>query len=239
VEGEKSKMELLKCTNLCKSYGHVRALDNVSFSVEKGRIVGLLGTNGSGKTTLIKIINELLVPNSGEILINGNKPGVESKKIISYLSERTYLPEDKKVIEILNYFKDFYKDFNKERALKLLEELNINKESKLKQLSKGTREKVQLVLVMSRDADLYVLDEPIGGVDPVARDRILDLILKNFKEGSSILISTHLISDIEKILDDVIFINQGKIILTSSADEIRNKYNTSVEGAFKEVFKGC
>lgn len=232
-------MELLKCTNLCKSYGHVRALDNVSFSVEKGRIVGLLGTNGSGKTTLIKIINELLVPNSGEILINGNKPGVESKKIISYLSERTYLPEDKKVIEILNYFKDFYKDFNKERALKLLEELNINKESKLKQLSKGTREKVQLVLVMSRDADLYVLDEPIGGVDSVARDRILDLILKNFKEGSSILISTHLISDIEKILDDVIFINQGKIILTSSADEIRNKYNTSVEGAFKEVFKGC
>lgn len=232
-------MELLKCTNLCKSYGHVRVLDNVSFSVEKGRIVGLLGTNGSGKTTLIKIINELLVPNSGEILINGNKPGVESKKIISYLSERTYLPEDKKVIEILNYFKDFYKDFNKERALKLLEELNINKESKLKQLSKGTREKVQLVLVMSRDADLYVLDEPIGGVDPVARDRILDLILKNFKEGSSILISTHLISDIEKILDDVIFINQGKIILTSSADEIRNKYNTSVEGAFKEVFKGC
>ena len=155
------------------------------------------------------------------------------------MPERTYLPDDKKVREIINYFEDFYKDFNKERALKLLKELDISEESKLKQLSKGTREKVQLVLVMSRDADLYVLDEPIGGVDPVARDKILDLILKNFKEGASILISTHLIADIERILDDVIFINQGKIILTSSADELRNKYNTSVEGAFKEVFKGC
>lgn len=232
-------MELLKCINLCKNYGPTKALDNVNFTIEKGRIVGLLGTNGSGKTTLIKIINELLVPSSGEILINGNKPGIESKKIISYLPERTYLPDDKKVKEIIEYFKDFYKDFDKERALKLLKELDIDKESKLKQLSKGTREKVQLVLVMSRDADLYVLDEPIGGVDPVARDKILDLILKNFKEGASILISTHLIADIERILDDVIFINQGKIILTSSADELRNKYNTSVEGAFKEVFKGC
>ena len=232
-------MELLKCINLCKSYGQIKALDNVNFTIEKGKIVGLLGTNGSGKTTLIKIINELLVPSSGEILINGNKPGVESKKIISYLPERTYLPDDKKVKEIINYFEDFYKDFSKERALKLLKELDISEESKLKQLSKGTREKVQLVLVMSRDADLYVLDEPIGGVDPVARDKILDLILKNFKEGASILISTHLIADIERILDDVIFINQGKIILTSSADELRNKYNTSVEGAFKEVFKGC
>ena len=232
-------MELLKCINLCKTYGPIKALDNVNFTIEKGRIVGLLGTNGSGKTTLIKIINELLVQSSGEILINGNKPGVESKKIISYLPERTYSPDDKKVREIINYFEDFYKDFNKERALKLLKELDISEERKLKQLSKGTREKVQLVLVMSRDADLYVLDEPIGGVDPVARDKILDLILKNFKEGASILISTHLIADIERILDDVIFINQGKIILTSSADELRNKYNTSVEGAFKEVFKGC
>ena len=226
-------MELLKCVDLCKDYRQIKALNKINISIEKGRIVGLLGTNGSGKTTLIKIINELLVPSSGEILINGVKPGIESKKIISYL------PEDKKVIEIIKYFKDFYKDFNKERAVKLLNELDINKESKLKQLSKGTREKVQLVLVMSREADLYVLDEPIGGVDPVARDRILDLILKNFKEGASILISTHLISDIERILDDVIFINRGEIVLTSSADELRKKYNTSIEGAFKEVFKGC
>lgn len=232
-------MELLKCVDLCKDYGQIKALNKINISIEKGRIVGLLGTNGSGKTTLIKIINELLVPSSGEILINGVKPGIESKKIISYLPERTYLPEDKKVIEIIKYFGDFYKDFNKERAVKLLNELDINKESKLKQLSKGTREKVQLVLVMSRDADLYVLDEPIGGVDPVARDRILDLILKNFKEGASILISTHLISDIERILDDIIFINRGEIVLTSSADELRKKYNTSIEGAFKEVFKGC
>lgn len=232
-------MELLKCVDLCKDYGQIKALNKINISIEKGRIVGLLGTNGSGKTTLIKIINELLVPSSGEILINGVKPCIESKKIISYLPERTYLPEDKKVIEIIKYFGDFYKDFNKERAVKLLNELDINKESKLKQLSKGTREKVQLVLVMSRDADLYVLDEPIGGVDPVARDRILDLILKNFKEGASILISTHLISDIERILDDVIFINRGEIVLTSSADELRKKYNTSIEGAFKEVFKGC
>lgn len=232
-------MELLKCVDLCKDYGQIKALNKINISIEKGRIVGLLGTNGSGKTTLIKIINELLVPSSGEILINGVKPGIESKKIISYLPERTYLPEDKKVIEIIKYFKDFYKDFNKERAVKLLNELDINKESKLKQLSKGTREKVQLILVMSREADLYVLDEPIGGVDPVARDRILDLILKNFKEGASILISTHLISDIERILDDVIFINRGEIVLTSSADELRKKYNTSIEGAFKEVFKGC
>jgi len=232
-------MELLKCINLCKNYGSIKALDNVNFTIKKGRIVGLLGTNGSGKTTLIKIINELLVPSFGEILVNDKKPGVESKKIISYLPERTYLPDNKKVKEIINYFEDFYKDFNKERALKLLSELNISEESKLKQLSKGTREKVQLILVMSRDADLYVLDEPIGGVDPVAREKILDLILKNFKEGASILISTHLIADIERILDDIIFINNGKVILTSSADELRNKYNTSVEGAFKEVFKGC
>lgn len=232
-------MELLKCINLCKNYDSIKALDNVNFTIKKGRIVGLLGTNGSGKTTLIKIINELLVPSFGEILVNDKKPGVESKKIISYLPERTYLPDNKKVKEIINYFEDFYKDFNKERALKLLSELNISEESKLKQLSKGTREKVQLILVMSRDADLYVLDEPIGGVDPVAREKILDLILKNFKEGASILISTHLIADIERILDDVIFINNGKVILTSSADGLRNKYNTSVEGAFKEVFKGC
>lgn len=232
-------MELITCKNLSKDYGMKKALDNISFQIPEGRIVGLLGSNGSGKTTLIKIMNELLVPTSGEILIKGQRPGIESKKVISYLPERTYLPYDKKVAEVIAYFKDFYSDFNVEKAYKLLGELGIKKEDKLKQMSKGTKEKVQLVLVMSREADIYILDEPIGGVDPVARDQILDLILKNFKEGASLIISTHLIADIEKILDDVIFIHQGKILLNSSADEVRNKYHTSIENAFKEVFKQC
>ena len=232
-------MELVQCKNLSKDYGNKKALENINFSIPAGRIVGLLGSNGSGKTTFIKIMNDLLVPSSGELLIKGKRPGVESKKIISYLPERTYLPYDKKVFELVNYFKDFYEDFNEEKAYKLLEQLGIKKEDKLKQMSKGTKEKVQLVLVMSREADIYVLDEPIGGVDPLARDQILDLILKNFKEGASLLISTHLIADIEKILDDVIFINEGKIILTSSADELRNQYHTSIENVFKEVFKKC
>lgn len=233
------KMELVECKNVSKDYGMKKALDNVSFQIPAGRIVGLLGSNGSGKTTLIKMINELLVPTSGEILIKGKKPGIESKKVISYLPERSYLPYDKKVSEIISYFKDFYSDFNVERAYKLLNELGIKKEDKLKQMSKGTKEKVQLVLVMSREADIYILDEPIGGVDPVARDQILDLILKNFKEGASLIISTHLIADIEKILDDVIFIHQGRILLNASADEVRNKYHSSIENAFKEVFKQC
>lgn len=232
-------MELVECKNVSKDYGMKKALDNVSFQIPAGRIVGLLGSNGSGKTTLIKMINELLVPTSGEILIKGKKPGIESKKVISYLPERSYLPYDKKVSEIISYFKDFYSDFNVERAYKLLNELGIKKEDKLKQMSKGTKEKVQLVLVMSREADIYILDEPIGGVDPVARDQILDLILKNFKEGASLIISTHLIADIEKILDDVIFIHQGRILLNASADEVRNKYHSSIENAFKEVFKQC
>ncbi|MCI9038341.1 MAG: ABC transporter ATP-binding protein [Clostridia bacterium] len=232
-------MELITCKSLSKDYGVKKALDNVSFQIPAGRIVGLLGSNGSGKTTLIKIMNELLVPTSGEILIEGQRPGIESKKVISYLPERTYLPYDKKVAEVIAYFKDFYSDFNVEKAYKLLGELGIKKEDKLKQMSKGTKEKVQLVLVMSREADIYILDEPIGGVDPVARDQILDLILKNFKEGASLIISTHLIADIEKILDDVIFIHQGKVLLNSSADEVRNKYHTSIENAFKEVFKQC
>lgn len=233
------KMKLVECKNLSKDYGMKKALDNVSFQIPTGRIVGLLGSNESGKTTLIKMINELLVPTSGEILIKGKKPGIESKKVISYLPERSYLPYDKKVSEIIAYFKDFYSDFNVEKAYQLLNELGIKKEDKLKQMSKGTKEKVQLVLVMSREADIYILDEPIGGVDPVARDQILDLILKNFKEGASLIISTHLIADIEKILDDVIFIHQGRILLNASADEVRNKYHSSIENAFKEVFKQC
>lgn len=232
-------MSLIECKNLYKNYGNITALENINLKIEKGKIYGLLGTNGSGKSTLIKIINDILVPTSGEIRVKGQKPGIESKKIISYLPERTYLPSDKRVKEVIKYFEEFYKNFNTQRAYTLLEKLKIDPNAKLKELSKGTKEKVQLVLVMSREADIYILDEPIGGVDPVARDYILDLIINNFKEGSSIIISTHLIADIEKILDDVIFIHKGKIILTASADELRSKYNASIENVFKEVFKTC
>lgn len=232
-------MELVKCTNLCKKYDNIMALKDINLKIQRGKIIGLLGTNGSGKTTLIKIINNLLMQTSGEILIDGEKPGINSKIKISYLPERTYLPSDKKVEEVIKYFKDFYNNFNEERAYKLLETLQINPKSKLKELSKGNKEKVQLVLVMSRDAEIYILDEPIGGVDPIARDHILDLIINNFKENATIIISTHLIADIEKILDDVIFINNGEITLESSADELRNKYGTSIENVFKEVYKQC
>ena len=218
-------MNLIEFKNVSKSYGTFQALKNINLQIEPGKIYGLLGPNGSGKTTIIKLINDLLTPTEGSILIKGQKPGVDSKKIISYLPERTYLNTNSKVSEIISLFEDFYEDFNKDKALKLLNDLNIDKDAKLKTMSKGTKEKVQLILVMSREADLYVLDEPIGGVDPAGRDYILNTILQNFKQTSSIIISTHLISDIEKILDDVIFIDKGKIILTSSADDLRKKEN--------------
>lgn len=228
---------IITCEHVNKEYGKKKALKDVNLSIENGRIIGLLGSNGSGKTTLIKLINGLLVPTSGEVLILGSKPGVESKKIISYLPERTYLPNNETIEQVIQYFSDFYFNFNVEKAYQLLEKLKINPKDKLSTLSKGTKEKVQLVLVMSREADVYILDEPIGGVDPVARDYILSLILDNFKEGATLIISTHLIADIEKILDDVIFIHEGKIILQSSADELRMQYKGSIENAFKEVFK--
>ncbi len=228
---------IITCEHVNKDYGKKKALQDVNLSIENGRIIGLLGSNGSGKTTLIKLINGLLVPTSGEVLILGSKPGVESKKIISYLPERTYLPNNETIEQVIQYFSDFYFNFNVEKAYQLLEKLKINPKDKLSTLSKGTKEKVQLVLVMSREADVYILDEPIGGVDPVARDYILSLILDNFKEGATLIISTHLIADIEKILDDVIFIHEGKIILQSSADELRMQYKGSIENAFKEVFK--
>lgn len=230
-------MELLKCNHLYKNYGKKKVLEDVNVTIGKGKIVGLLGSNGSGKTTFIKLINDLLVPTAGEVLINGQKPGIESKKVISYLPERTYLQFDMKVSELIQYFSDFYENFNSKRAYELLKRLQIDANDKLKTMSKGTKEKVQLVLVMSRDADLYILDEPIGGVDPAARDYILDTIIKNFKEGASIIISTHLISDIERILDEVIFIHEGKITLTSSADELREKHGKSIDAIFREVFK--
>ena len=230
-------MELIEFRNLSKNYGAKQALIDINLKIEKGKIYGLLGPNGSGKTTLIKIINDLLQPSSGEILVKGKEPGIESKKIISYLPERTYLNMNMKVSELIQFFKDFYQDFDEKKALKLLNKLKINENDKLKNMSKGTKEKVQLVMVMSRKADLYILDEPIGGVDPASRDYILDTILTNFNEGSSIIICTHLIADIEKILDQVIFINQGKIVLNEDADTIRKKKKTTIDKLFREEFR--
>ncbi len=230
-------MELLECKDLCKSFDNRVILDNVNIKIERGKIVGLLGKNGQGKTTLIKLINDLLTPTSGEVLINGKKPSIESKKIISYLPERTYFDKSMKVSDIIKYFKEFYDNFNEEKALKLLDDLELDKNSRLAKMSKGMQEKVELILVMSREADLYILDEPLGGVDPATRDYILDTILSNFKDGASVIISTHLIADIEKILDEVIFIDKGKIILTGDADTIRKKEKASIDDIFRRSFK--
>lgn len=228
---------ILECRNLVKSYGNKVALEGIDLSMKRGRIVGLLGPNGSGKSTLIKLANGLLTPTSGELLINGNKPGIETKKIVSYLPERTYLADWMRVSDIINFFKDFYEDFNVEKAYDMLSKLNINADDKLKTMSKGTKEKVQLILVMSREAELYFLDEPIAGVDPAARDYILNTIISNYNENATVVISTHLISDIEQILDDVIFISYGKIYLSKSVDEIREEEGKSVDALFREVFR--
>ena len=228
---------LLECYNLSKSYGNLLALNNVSIQIEKGKIVGLLGPNGSGKTTLIKLLNGLLAPSSGSIRICGYPVGIESKKHISYLPERTYLNPDMKVKVCVQKFKDFYDDFDETKAFNLIEQLKIDKDKKLKYLSKGTKEKVQLVLVMSRNTDLYILDEPIAGVDPAARDLILNLIKTNLNENSSMIICTHLISDIECILDEVILINDGQIKLHENTEVLKAKYNGSINDAFREVFR--
>ena len=230
-------MELLEIKNLNKSYDNKEVLKNINLNISSGKIVGLLGKNGAGKTTLIKLINDLLVPTSGEILVNGKRIGVDSKKLISYLPEKTYLNKQMKVSEVIDYFKDFYDDFDEIKAKKLLKDLDLNIDFKLSKMSKGMQEKVQLVLVMSRNADLYILDEPLGGVDPATRDYILDTILSNFNENASIIISTHLISDIERILDEVIFIDKGKIILQSDADKLRNKEGYSIDEIFRRMFK--
>lgn len=233
-----NNVPLLECRNVTKKYSSYKlVLNDLNLKINRGRIVGLLGPNGSGKTTLIKLINGLLTSNGGDILINGNKPGIESKRVISYLPERTYLNSWMKVRELIDFFKDFYSDFNPEKAYGMLNKLNITPEDKLKTLSKGTKEKVQLVLVMSREAELYILDEPIGGVDPAARDYILNTIITNYNENSTILMSTHLIYDIEKVLDDVLFINDGNIVLSESVDNIRETHNKSVDELFREVFK--
>ncbi len=228
---------ILECKGITKKFGYLEALSNVDLTLEPGRIVGLLGPNGSGKSTLIKLINGILTPNAGTILIDGKPVGTETKKIVSYLPERTYLNNWMKVCDIIDYFNDFYEDFDRNKAYEMLQRLNINPSMRLRTLSKGTKEKVQLILVMSRNAKLYVLDEPIGGVDPAARDYILNTILSNYNENGTILISTHLISDIEQILDDIVLIKQGKILQSTSVDEIRDKNGMSVDQLFREVFK--
>ena len=227
---------LVSIRTLSKKYGKHTALKDVSLDIPRGRIIGLLGPNGSGKTTLIKLMNGLLTPGKGQILIDGNLPGVGTKACVSYLPERTYLPPAIRVKQLLSYFTDFYADFDRQKALSMLSSLQISPDASLKTLSKGTKEKVQLIMVMSRKAQLYILDEPIAGVDPAARDYILKTIIQDYSEEASILLSTHLISDIEPILDDVIFLKDGEITLTSSVEDIRNTYGKSVDAYFREVF---
>lgn len=228
---------ILECRNLKKLYTPNTGLQDVNLTLERGKIIGLLGPNGSGKTTLIKLINNLLVPTSGTIKVGGFEPGIESKRIVSYLPDRTYLNSWMRVGDCLNYFADFYPDFDMNKAYDMLRRLNLDTSSRLKTLSKGNKEKVQLILVMSRKAELYCLDEPIGGVDPASRDYILNTILSNYNESGTVLISTHLISDIENILDEAIFLKNGCVTMHSSVDEIRMSQGKSVDALFREVFR--
>lgn len=230
-------MELLECKHLYKEFDDKQILKDINLKIPRGKIIGLLGKNGAGKTTFIKLINDLLTPTSGEILINGEKPGVHSKEMIAYLPERTYLDKEMTIKQAITYFEEFYTNFDAQKAIKLLKDLNLDVNKRISKMSKGMQEKLQLILVMSRNAKLYILDEPLGGVDPATRDYILDTILSNFSEGASVIISTHLIADIERILDEVIFMNDGEIILTSSADELRNKENASIDEIFRRYFK--
>lgn len=230
-------MEILaEINNLTKVYGNTIAVNNMSLVIPRGKIIGLLGPNGSGKSTLIKMMNGLLTPTAGSLLINGNDPGVATKAKVAYLPERTYLQNWMSVSQLLDFFCDFYEDFDKERAILMLGSLNISLEAQLKTLSKGTKEKVQLILVMSRNADLYILDEPIAGVDPAARDYILKTIITNYNENSTILLSTHLIADIENILDEVIFIRNGQVLTHTTVDQIREEFGQSVDSYFRRVF---
>ena len=227
----------LECRELGKRFGTTQALDGVNLTVMPGRVVGLLGPNGSGKTTLIKLINGLLTPTAGEVSICGLRPGKESKAIVSYLPDRPCLPEWMNVRQLLEYYADFFADFDRARAADMMARLSVHEELRISQMSKGTKEKVQLILVMSRRARLYLLDEPIGGVDPATRDYILDTIIRNYDENASVVISTHLISDVENVLDDVIFLREGKVSLQASVDDLREQYGKSVDALFREVFK--
>ena len=228
---------ILKCTNLSKTYDFDNALNNVNLSIETGKIIGLLGPNGSGKTTFIKLLNGLLKPTEGEIFIDGKNPGVETKKIVAYLPDKNYLDNSKTVKAILQLFADFYDDFDLERAQNMLKDLGIDITSRFKLLSKGMTEKVQLILVMCRRAKLYLLDEPIAGVDPAARDYILNTVIKNYNREATVIISTHLIADVEKVLDEAIFISKGEILLYQDVKSIINEHNKTVDEYFREVFK--
>lgn len=228
---------LLQLHHLSKSYGNHPALKDLTLTIEPGKIVGLLGPNGSGKTTLIKLINGLLKPTTGDLVVDGQRPSAATKAVVSYLPDATYLRDNMKVSDLLTFFQDFYDDFDYGRAITLLADLDIAPTSILKNLSKGNKEKVQLILVMSRRAKLYVLDEPIGGVDPAARDYILKTIINNYSPDSSVIISTHLISDIEPILDDVIFIKKGELVLQGNTDDLRFKYGKSIDALFRDTFK--
>ena len=230
-------MNILEVNNISKSFDNKKIIDSISFNIEKGRIVGLLGKNGSGKSTIIKMINDLLTPDSGEILVDGEKIGVQTKSLISYLPERTYLDKGQTIKQVFDFFEAFYDNFDRAKAENLLKELDLDINTSLSKMSKGMQEKVQLVLVMSRSAKLYILDEPLGGVDPSTRDYILRTILSNFDEDSSLIITTHIISDVEKILDEVIIIDKGKIALMDDADALRTKENASINDIFRRIVK--
>ena len=228
---------IVECRDLTKCYkSSIPAVCELNMTIESGRIIGLLGPNGSGKTTIIKMMNGLLRPTSGQVLVEGEAPGPYTKSVISYLPERTYLEAQKTVADIIDFFADFYDDFRPERAERMIASLGIDRNDRLKTLSKGTKEKVQLILVMSRDAKLYILDEPIAGVDPAARDYIIRTIINNYNKDASVLICTHLIADIEDILDEVIFLKNGHLVLRATVDEIKEKYGVSVDKHFREVF---
>ena len=228
---------ILECRNLSKRYGSKEVLAGLDLTLERGRIIGLLGPNGSGKSTLIKLVAGVLTPSAGEIRVGGFVPGIESKKIVSYLPERTYLNDWMTVRQMVGLFADFYDDFNSAKAYDMVGRLKLDPQAKLKTLSKGTRETIQLILVMSREAELYLLDEPIGGVDPAARDYILNTIIQNYSDNAAVILSTHLIADIERILDEVVFLKDGQVTLHSSVEAVREEKGTSIDGLFREVFK--
>ena len=230
-------MARIEINNLTKEFGTLTALDSVALELEKGQIVGLLGPNGSGKTTLIKILNGLLTPTAGNVLINGMEPGVETKRVVAYLPDRNALPDYMNTQQLIELYQDFFTDFNRAKAENMVLDLGIDMKQQMKRMSKGTKEKLQLCLVMARDAQVYLLDEPIGGVDPATRDYILRTIISNYNEDAVVIISTHLIADIESVLDDVIFIREGKSVLHESAEMIREEKEESIDQLFREVFK--